>query len=124
MTMTTSAAESVVEQDDLSDLRRLKNAFMEFRALGYWARIEQRDGMRAVPDDVLKRGGKFVLYDERETGAFDPGGNLRRDLHLHHFTKDSEEIIRLLRQYGLNAQIDPHGRVEGLVIIKPQAVSA
>ena len=81
---------------------------MELRAFGYWARANQDDGLDAVPQDVIKRAGKFVLWDARETSvAFNADGWLVRTLHLQHFERDAAEIARLLQQHGLDAEVAP-----------------
>ena len=90
------------------DNERMRAAFLELRACGYWARADQADGLDAVPQDVIKRAGKFVVWDARETPvAFDAGGWLVRTLHLHHFERDADEIARLLQQHGLDAEVVP-----------------
>lgn len=89
-----------------TDRDKLNAAFVEFRALGYWARVNQQDGWNAVPQDVLKRQGKVIFWDARETPvAFDSEGRLRRPLHVQHLHRDAEEIARLLKQHGLLVEI-------------------
>lgn len=100
----------------ISEKAKLWQAFLEFRVIGYWARTEQ-PGLRAVPEDVIKRAGKWVLYDEREKGKFDADGNLTASLSLQHFSRDADEIARLVRQYGLEAVIEDGPRGEREVVI-------
>lgn len=102
----------------LRDRDRLRNAFQELRALGYWARGSQEDGWDAVPEDILKRDGKVVFWHANETPiAFNDHGDLVKVLHLQHKTRDSDEIARLLGQYGLQVQIDDDAAA---VIVLPQ----
>lgn len=111
-----------------SDKDKLIGAVMELRALGYWAREAQRDGAKAVPEDVLKRGGKWVVTDERENGKFNADGNLGglvdtergvpKDctLHVHHQSRDAAEIVTVLRQHGLDAAIVNEGDCDEVVV--------
>ena len=86
------------------DMDNIRDLFAEFRVLGYWARTNQPDGWKAVPEDVLKRQGKVVFWHANNTAfAFDGHGNLRRPLHLQHFVRDAAEVQRLAAQYALDA---------------------
>lgn len=118
MTMQATAKTPVETRSDKS---RLLAAVLELRALGYWAREAQRDGVKALPEDVLKRGGKFMITDERENGKFDEHENLHDVLHVHHASKDAAEIATLLKQHGLDAEIVKTGDVEE-VVIRPAIV--
>lgn len=110
---------TVQSLEDVSDKQRLKQAFLRLRERGYWAREQQRGGFKAVPEDIIKRGTSWVLYDEHEDGAFDPGGNLRRDLHLHHLSRDAQEIARFMREYGFTAVVIDGPKGEKEVVLRP-----
>lgn len=124
--MTMQAAQTPVEHR--SDRDKLLAAVQELRAMGYWARESQRDGLKAVPEDVLKRGGKYMVTDEREKSKFNADGNLGglvdlthgvpKDctLHVHHQSRDAEEIATVLRQHGLDAAIVNDGDCDEVVI--------
>lgn len=93
----------------MSDLERLQKAFDQFRAIGFWARMGQRDGVRAVPEDIIYGAKRFVLWHENETeSAFDDDENLRAPLHLRHFERDSLTIQSVLNGFGLSTDMDPH----------------
>lgn len=117
-TMTQTAA-AVVEHAEETDAHRLREAFLALRDLGYWARERQPRGIRAIPEDVLKLGRSWVLWDEEASGSFDPGGNLRRALHLHHLSKDAAEIARFLRVRGFDVAITEGPKGEDEVIVHP-----
>lgn len=116
MTNQVTAAMERTPVANRSDREKLLAAVLELRALGYWAREAQRDGIKALPEDVLKRGGKFMLTDERESAKFDEHDNLHGTLHVHHASKDATEIATLLRRHGLDAEITRVGDVEEVVI--------
>lgn len=107
------------------DRTRLLAAFMDLRARGYWARENQRDGMKAVPENVIKGGKRFAVTDEAETGKFDadgPGGNLLQDVHVHHRSQDAREIAEVLCQHGLDAEIRRDGDLDEVVIVPREDV--
>ena len=125
MTMQATAQTPVEHR---SDRDKLLAAVQELRALGYWARESQRDGLKAVPEDVLKRGGKYMVTDEREKSKFNAEGTLGgivdhergvpKDctLHVHHLSRDAEEIVTVLRQHGLDAAIINDGDCDEVVV--------
>lgn len=84
-----------------SDLDGLREAFAEFRKKGYWARMNQDGGLKAVPEDLIRRHGKWVYWDANETVlAFDPAGNLKAPLHLRHTERDADDIVKTLERFG------------------------
>lgn len=102
-----------------TDMERLRAAFAEFRRRGFWARISQDGGLQAVPEDLMLRSGKFIMWHEHETPfAFGPDGMLKRPLHLRHFKRHAEEIIAVLTAPSMfpdRAFID-HAALGGVVI--------
>lgn len=106
----------------MRDRDRLRNAFEVLRKRGMWARANQPDGVAAVPVDVIRRCGSFVLWHENETKvAFDDLGDLMSPLHLHHLVKDTEEIEAVLKAHGLYPKVDGEGDTRA-VIVEPQRV--
>lgn len=101
------------------DRDRLRSAFHELRGLGYWAYAHADTGWDAVPDDVLKRGGKVVFWHANETRiAFNANGDLINPLHLHHQYRDALDIAQLLKQYEIKARLmGPVG--EQAVVVEP-----
>lgn len=106
----------------MRDRDRLRNAFDVLRKRAYWARGNQSDGVAAVPVDVIRRCGSFVLWHENETGiAFDDLGDLMAPLHLHHLVKDTDEIVTVLKAHGLHTKVVGAGD-EQAVIVEPERV--
>lgn len=104
----------------MRDRDRLRNAFEVLRNHGYWARGNQADGIAAIPVDVIRRCGSFVLWHENETQiAFDDLGDLMAPLHLHHLEKDADEIERVLKAHGLAAKVQGP---EKTVVVEPERV--
>jgi hypothetical protein len=89
-------------------MERLRVAFAEFRERGFWARISQDGGLMAVPEDLIRRCGKYVFWHENETPlAFGPDGMLKKPLHMRHFIKYEREIFEVLEeQFGQRVFID------------------
>lgn len=101
-----------------TDIQKLRAAFQEFRALGYFARSSQEDGWAAIPEDILRRTGKVVFWHANETDvAFDAGGNLRSPLHLHHLVRDTVEVQRVLTQHGLDTEVQPMKNELAVVVL-------
>jgi hypothetical protein len=103
------------------DRDRLRDAFEHLRKRGFWARADQDGGMRAIPEDVIKRDGSFVLWHASQTGtAFDDFGDVFRPLYLHHRYRDASDVATVLRAHGLRVRIDGTQN-EGIVVVEPQA---
>lgn len=106
------------------DRDRLRAAFEALRTDGYWARGAQPDGIAAVPEDVIKRGGSFVLWHQKQDStAFDDFGDVLRPLYLHHRYCDAPAIAARLRTEGLRVRIDGRAGQE-VVVVEPHAYDA
>lgn len=96
-----------METGVIKDLDRLRVVFNEFRQLGYWARMSQDNGWRAVPEDILERAAPVVFWHENATvGSIAIDGTIVAPLHLHHFNRDASEIISVLERHGFDAVIE------------------
>lgn len=102
-----------------TDMDRLRAAFMELRELGYWARISQDGGFSSVPEDIIRRCGKYVFWHANETGfAFDQQGMLKQPLHMRHLIQHENEIRGVLSDFfGKRVTIDRSPR--GGVVVHP-----
>lgn len=107
----------------MRDMDCFRAAFTELKALGYWARTNQEDGWHAVPKDILKRSGKLVFWNATATPlAFDTHGNLCRPLYLQHLVRDTDEILRICAQHGLQVQEASHNGVRSVTVL-PRAAN-
>lgn len=110
------------ETEPMRDRDRLRNAFEAMRKKGWWCRGNQSDGVAAVPVDVIRRCGSFVLWHENETDiAFDDLGDLMAPLHLHHLVKDTAEIVTVLQAHGLHVKVQGAGDDQA-VVVEPDRV--
>ena len=116
--MTTKSDIDKLRSAAVTDMQKLRAAFREFRALGYFARSSQEDGWAAVPEDILRRTGKVVFWHANETDvAFDSSGNLRSPLHLHHLVRDTSEVQRVLTQHDLKTEVRPMKNEPAVVVL-------
>ena len=123
--MTTKSDIDKLRSAAVTDIQKLRAAFREFRALGYFARSSQEDGWAAVPEDILRRTGKVVFWHANETDvAFDSSGNLRSPLHLHHLVRDTAEVQRVLTQHDLKTEVRPMKNEPAVVVLPPNITPA
>ena len=107
--------DATLERTQLTDRQRVRDAFAELKTLGYFAREAEADGWRAVPVDRIRNVEKVVFWHKKEIESF-AENTLVRKLHLQHFARDTDEILEIVRGYGLSATVE-EGRYGGVVIL-------